>query len=85
MAISGSFTLETNVTPPISLDVSSAQGEPSLIAQWLQPRLSGAVMGVPLDYAPYGQPAAGLGTALAVVLGILIIVGAITIVRALAR
>lgn len=85
MALQGTFTLTTNATPPLALDVSSSSGEPSLLGQWLQPRIEGTLAGLPVDYAPYGAPNPTMGTIVLAVLVGLVIVGAISAVKTFTR
>lgn len=79
----GSFTLTTNVTPPLTLDASSGEGASSWIGQLLQPRIEGAFVGVPVDYAPYGPPNPAIGTFVLAAVVVLLGIGVLSVLRTL--
>ncbi len=55
-----SLVIETNVTPPLEWD-PAAQEEPSAVLAWLRPRIAGDLAGLPVRWAPWGDPVPGLG------------------------
>jgi hypothetical protein len=86
LPVGASLTLESNLLPPIPLDLQAGGGEsasPSWLTSWIQPRVSGTVAGIPVDYAPYGDPSPGLGVVVVAVAAVLLVWGAISALRTL--
>ncbi len=59
-AITG--TLETNLTPPIPINLTGAAGEVSWWMRLVQPTITGQILGAPVTIAPAGRALAGVGT-----------------------
>lgn len=70
--------IETNVTPPIFIG-DPLRGGGGADLSWLQPKITGDIAGIPVVYAPYGEPS-GYGMIVFGAVILLAIYGAIRIV-----